>query len=340
MRLLDSVGTVNSTIQETDNGNSDRNININNQKTSRCHSTLHIIAIFIAWHVYIIGNYIFAAAFYSFGDARGSSPAQFLLVFVVATSVFKWMLKKLARKVDIDIAMADIANINTDRINIDSNQSINNSNTPIVALEMTMELIVDTMYYLAYYQVLCSELAFRGNMVQFGRIVLIHILSETCQSIIRFSNTYFYVTSQLISKFKQYYCAQNSCFGSLLLMFVIGRFKDNSNLNEWRIRQSIDTVLRHISSMIWFINFMVGIQIKMPAFVAAYGQSNVNKALTYMTSIFCVDMLYFLLVFEFNYFFRQEEDSFNIWKPFLLLFENNRKHILLIFWVAMYMYQI
>ena len=97
---------------------------------------------------------------------------------------------------------------------------------------------MDMIYFLYYYNILITELAYTNNIWVFIQIEGIHVASEMCQSLIRFSHLYFTLQNKLYLKVKDWY--------------LVKFFQDESTIDEWRIRHSIDISMRFFAFMATF----------------------------------------------------------------------------------------
>lgn len=235
--------------------------------------------------------------------------SDYIYFLLLLTSLFKLLLKKIARKIDT--------------------RTININYTPViikqVSLELLIELVFDMIYFTNYYFYFIFELSKVSIITLLSRIVLIHIFTEIIQSTVRFSKIYF----NLALKVQKYLKSETSNYISRVLLRLI---KDESNFDEWRIRQSVDMSLRIFSSIISFIlniiyTFGAGYQVwNRHGFFK--NKHDFHSGIFYGCLAFVIDIVYFLLVFLINY------NTFNIWKPFLSIFSANGKIIVSVFVIA------
>ena len=132
-----------------------------------------------SWFVYILGHI----------DSNRLRLTYFFYILLIGTSCFKRLLKYFARKIDI-VRMNTIDN--------------SNSKLCLISLEITSEFAVNITYYATYYFYFMFDLLndkINHSILLFIQIAAIHILSEICQSIIRFSQLYFQVTSKWTDRF-------------------------------------------------------------------------------------------------------------------------------------------
>ena len=200
----------------------------------------------------------------------------YFVLFLLFTSAMKVLLKKIARKIDIirlGIDMADqclqprifrASFTNSDRgalsVAISDNSilsytdelvptvdktlylcaNINNCNTKVsISLEMFMEFFVSRYYY-GKYRYIVFEYFSKLSFITFMIDNFLHVISEFCQSSVRFSAKYYDVSSKKIFDIVIY--------DNVLLNWLFT--KDNCTLYEWRIRVSLDLCLRIIAFII------------------------------------------------------------------------------------------
>ena len=239
------------------------------------------------------------------------------LLFV--TSFFKFVLKYIARKIDID------------NMNCTYNYNCNSSQRRwynYVSMEMFVEFLFIFTYFINYYELFIFELS-KAHIIDTILLIFQHLLSESIQSILQFSTVYFDATKTLHSKLQLYYnnsdhnsSNKNHCRSKMYQQFLVLLLKiveNDGNVNEWRIRHSIDCVIRFIVLVSSFVFFGV-ILVVLPYQV--FNVSNKDQfynGIFYVCLSFSCDLIYFVCIFLFYYM----NNHFNIWKPFALIYNFN-----------------
>ena len=124
---------------------------------------------------------------------------------------------------------------------------------------------------------------------------------------------------------------------------IVKLFKDDSTLNEWKIRHSIDMSIKVVSLINAFVILLW--------YVIVVGKDgfgiNDNDEFTYGLYFYClsffIDIIYFTFVFLLNYCLIKDIDSHNhnsnqhrnVWQPFLLLYQTSKKIILSVASISM-----
>ena len=205
-------------------------------------------------------------------------------------------------------------------------------------MELLIEFSINFQYFVNYYQLFIYEVSLLKHVSNVLEIILLHLLSESCQSIIRFSTFYFDITTKIYTTTQVYYnsgCDGENC---KLLSLFLNIFEDDSNNNEWKIRHSIDSSIRCMS-LICSLCFVVFEQIIFPHsnFLVSSKADFYNGILYFCLSFLC-DLMYFLCLFVFNYYCNHDH-CFNIWKPVIFMFNVNKNVLLLMFVCALLMLQ-
>lgn len=192
-----------------------------------------------------------------------------------------------------------------------------------VSMEMFVEFFINFVYFISYYYLFIFELS-TLNTKKLLFLILQHLLSESCQSIVRFSTLYFNQTTLLCTKLKDYGNDRNTIC-KVFIFFLLNIFKDDSNLDEWKIRHSIDSSIRGIAFITSFVVFAIQlIAIPRRTWLVS-NEYDYYIGIIYLFISFSFDVMYFCSLFLFNYFFN---NHFNIWKPLTLIYISNYKVVL------------
>ena len=248
-----------------------------------------------------------------------------------STSCSKLLLKYISKKIDIN--------------NMNRNKNYNNINCNYnctawyhyVSLELFIEFGINFVYFLNYYELFIHELSSK-QIYKVFLLIFFHLLSESCQSILRFSSIYFKITKILYKTIQHYHTndviinynninTKKNKMSQKFLSVLLNIFEDDSNIDEWRIRHSIDSCIRCISFICSFSLFAIRIAIIPSTEYLVSKKSNYYRGLFYCCLSFSCDLIYFLLIFLFNYCFN---NHLNIWKPIMLIYAANDKFVLLV----------
>ena len=234
----------------------------------------------------------------------------YCLLFV--TSFLKLLLKFLARKIDIN------------------NMNCNHNSTKwyhYISMELLIEFTINFQYFANYYELFIYELSSLKHVWNVLEIIFLHLLSESCQSTIRFSSFYFDLTKKIYTTTQFYHNNNNTNNGGKLLSLLLNIFEDDSNNNEWKIRHSIDSSIRCMS-LIFSFSFVVFQLFILPhAYFLISTNADFNDGIFYFCLSFLCDLMYFLCLFVCNYYCNH---GFNIWKPVVFMFNANGNVLVLI----------
>ena len=282
-------------------------------KCDRCFVTFVVFG--IVWWLFIWCNYVIGEITYYCDNL-----AYYFYALLSITSVFKFGLKQIARRIDIYSLNDNIGGLYHKRIcKICTCDFIHS-----MSLEIMVEFVVNLVYYIWFYEVLILELAMIDDISIFIKITILHVLSEICQTVIRFSNHYFHITSIILQKF-----ISNKCLPKLIVLLL----QDESTFDEWRTRHAIDMAVRVVS----FISSFIIVFVYIVANVYTFNKQQYDRTVEYFLQSFGVDVAYFSLVFVVNYCNlckKCGETQFNVWKPFLMLFAANYKALWCLFFVG------
>ena len=286
----------------------DKNTPMNKYKCSFC---LYVVFIFVILLFSCAKDFMETVLYYYTENVN-----YYFYYLLFTTSFFKLLLKFLSRRIDV-INMT---------CNCNSNKWYHK-----VSLEMFIEFAINYMYFRDYYQLFVFELSSKDiSNVLF--VIFLHLLSELCQSIIRFSAFYFDRTKQIYDKMRSMK-SNDKCFQMLTLVFL-DVFKDDSNLNIWRIRHSIDSSIRCLSLICAFLRFgMTLITLPQDIFQVS-GKSTFYNGILYCFMSLLSDLIYFFVLFLGNYYFH---NHFNIWKPIISMYTANKNVLICVFCASWFM---
>ena len=113
--------------------------------------------------------------------------------------------------------------------------------------------------------------------------------------------------------------------------FIRINFGDDSNYQQWRIRQSIDMSLRVLSLLICFITaFMKIVASGYENYSQFISQQEFFHGIVFGVVSMSIEIAYFgLLMIVYRYYY-----NFNVWKPFLTMYQCNHKVIFGLFGLA------
>ena len=262
---------------------------------------------------------------------------------LVLLTIFKLIFKSICRK--IDLISVKISNMNMNRktnyskrkykyknnnynninnINITSNSNSNSNINVIsfVSFEMLTEFEFTLFYYLFYYNYFVTELGSINHFSVFIFVSIFHIFSEICQSIMRFSKLYFHLSTKYYDNCLNF--CQNHHLSKLekMIVKIIG---DDSTFDEWQTRHSIDVCLRILSLIVAFPVVLTNLLIAGSKTFRIQGNGFKYAILYYFLS-FGMDMTYFMCLYLYN--------NFNIFEPFLKLYDKNNKIVVTIILVG------
>lgn len=294
-----------------------------------CSWDFWILIIFvIAWSIYILLIYFCAITSYM------NNTTYYFYGLLSITSTFKIILKLIG--IQIDIIRIKTINIE-DRltITVDYNASyeyrdpINKKYYNYISFDLLMELVINIIYFNSYYIVFISQLYDLATDAKlFLQVTILHVLSELCQSIIRFSKFYFDISTNIFQFFSNLLGKKH---------WIIYYSTDESTFEEWRTRHSIDMTIRIFAMIISYSSVMLEIcSLSKSSFPQAFGATTNERKeiLLYLNISFIIDVVYFTLVFIFNNYCQPKHLRYNVWKPFLLFFGRSYKVVLTLFIVA------
>ena len=162
--------------------------------------------------------------------------------WLLLTSINKWILKKIGRKIDQKrIQLLLVYNITNDE-----------SEMKLYSIEWFVEILMSLKYWNAYRTNLVFFLIYQPWGVFFSTIIS-HLISEFIETSIKLSK-YFWKQMQIYQNITKY---DNLCFGGICKLIRM-QIYDDSKYIEWTMRQTVDIVLRFLVSnitVIWWFMF-------------------------------------------------------------------------------------
>lgn len=282
-------------------------------KHERDGATITFIRFLILWMTFIWCIYVLLTL--------NISELSYVFYWLLGiSSVFKWVLKRVARQIDMyTMRLAG-------RLGITYATDVNVSKFyHFVSLEILVELVITMIYYAYYYFYFILHLSLINNSNVFIKITICNTLSEMFHSTLRLSKPYFYLTSKIQNAFVNWQVCKR-CVPFWLVKIT----KDDSTFSEWQTRYAIDMSFRVFSIVINFAMVMIWL------YIVGYKEFNIGNensfenGIFYFVIAFGIEVTYFFFVFCINYVCYH----FNVWKPFLTVFEANFRVSVSLFTVA------
>ncbi len=213
---------------------------------------IYFIALVYAWLVSI----------YNHGFAKKNYTNSYYLILLTSCSIKK-ILKKIANKCD-EIRM------------------VHNTQNSYLSLQYFIEFYVSLIYYYWLRQFVAYHTF--EDWSTFAVLIIFHILSEICESCIRFSTVYH----------KLIYRNENIIFFFL---------KTNDALSTWHDRMSMDFVIRYFAALLtgvlWIITFLSNGK---RVWVTYWNSlEKYENGIMFLLLNIAVDILYFFIVYTYNY---------------------------------------
>ena len=251
-------------------------INVRNQ-------SYHLLSIYILfliiWGIFAFGWHLIFTLNFSYIMDNHEKQFEYLFYFLLFwNSCFKYLLKKVARKIDQRRSL--------DRLKMSHR----------VSLEIFIEFNMSAMYYWLYRYIIIHNLS-NESFSKFALISFYHIMSEVIQSV-KIMPFYYRITKDIINK-------------SSKLRYW---YNDKSTLYHWRVRKSIDIVIRLIPSMTLGIVMIIYYLLYPPH----YYVKNIWKAELFNFLSIIIDLIWFLILVLFH----QIHSKFSLLRPFVILSEN------------------
>ena len=160
------------------------------------------------------------------------------------------------------------------------------------SMELFVEFCINFAYFIFNYCLFIFELS-SADIYHVLFLIFSHLSSESCQSVLRLSKWYFDKTKLLSTKMQTYWSCDNSdnsnTAGQKVQHFILQRLKDESNLNEWRIRHSLDFSIRCVVLILSFVLFgMLLVIIPHDAWLVSHKSGYENGILYFNMFIGCI----------------------------------------------------
>lgn len=298
------------------------NLNQNEAIVAKNNDNRYYVLFGIIWIVYVWIMYIFHI------ERNFDSNRIHYYGLLILTTFFKITLKRIARQIDISA----VTRLHLNGSNMTTATGIDSR----VSFELVCELIVSFNYYVLFYILFIFELSLIDDVSLFLEITTLHVLSEIFQSLIRLSKIYFQFANIVYNQVNGVYLSANErllvsesnlakCQRFLCDMIIGGiilkYFKDDSTFDEWRVRHSLDLTLRIIALITCVVCVLGYLIIDGYAIDGIESKFEYNRSLLYLAISLGVDVLYFILLWIYQYF----RYDFNFCKPILILFVVNTR---------------
>ena len=229
---------------------------------------------------------------------RERSWEYFYIIFICFMVPCKWLLKRTSR-------CLDECQITASKLRL------------LFSLECFMEYFCDIVYWSIFriivsYYVLSYEVLFE--------ILIIHFMTEWWVSSVMFSKKYYDISKQIMTRFDKGY--DQKC--SVCIQFIHERFKDASNIHQWRVRCGLDCVTRFNVVLLTalfqlLLNFLVNDDVR---------HYTDNRGNVFNAIVIGLELIYFAFgVFLYHYFM----NGVNIFYGFIGLLEwqdNTMKYVI------------
>eukprot|EP01084_Bolivina_argentea_P005484 10333_1 len=232
-------------------------------------------------------------------------------ILLISTTFLKYILKKIARKIDFYRTLDEYENNNTFEI----------------SLELFTEYLISTIYWLNYR----GLLIYHQSAISFSMFLYTkssHILSESWETIVRPSQFYYNVSgfmqNWLISK------AGNK----------LNNIYDDSTDSQWRYRLSVDITIHFLVSILSGLFLLItlliwkyfGIHLDFKGQNEDLDLSNSTidntteyQFLYYLTITISVDLVYFIIIWIFWHLYW----NINLFQIFVVVYEFNKKRMII-----------
>ena len=204
------------------------------------------------------------------------------------TSFWKWVLKKVAKRMDAE------------RIR---NSALNH----ILSLEYLMEWYLSVVY-VSWFRI---NIVYNVPPLElFVVLFLVHIGSEVAVSCTRFSRWYFELTTRIMACL-----SAKAKRGHSFYKYLSRILEDDSDLNEWRNRNALDMTLRLYSSLlVGIIQLYLLLVISSTGFSEAYQLDTYGRGIRYGSFLTAAELLYFAVLWAHQWRTKQ----YDIFSPFTL----------------------
>eukprot|EP01084_Bolivina_argentea_P155389 270782_1 len=211
------------------------------------------------------------------------------VMFLIWTSIFKLILKKIARIMDY----------------VRNDRDAEYEGKFKLCIEYLVEWILSVLYWIWLRALVAIDLPSTKNYLI---LVAIHIIAEFIESNVKFTKLYFMLSASAL-RYIEMKKKDNELFA-----FVYYVFNDDSELIEWRNRLSMDALVRFYASVIsGIVQCLVFISIGKAFFVKHFGINKYRDVLMYTAVSTSIEILHYLL----TYLFLLTWYKFNMIEPFV-----------------------
>lgn len=252
-------------------------------------------------------------------------------MFVFILSFFKYILKRIARKIDV-LRFVSIPNI-TNYTHIDpdffSIRQKMNVKTQISFELFLIEFFIQCYYFTNYRLYTVIYLSKHGNneFLKFCLLVSFHFIGEIFASSICLSKWYFVFTSRVTRTIIE----RNSIVGNVIVMFLN---KDDSNYDQWLIRCYLDTVLRFFVGLMTAFIQLILLAVYRKKYYAIADNEQYSRAGIFIAVETILEFVYFIIVCLYHW----KIEKRYIWKPMKTLLQNMRPWQIMLIWCVIYVW--
>ena len=261
-------------------------------------------------------------------------------IFLFVNILIKWLLKKVGRRIDQNRIRLQLQLLKQNKNDhFDNNDHCDFSDdVKIFSMEWFIEILLTSIYYWNFRTYVMFWLSYI-SWKRFLQTIVVHLLSETIETIVKMSQTYHvtsskfigYMRSKRIEKLKEFdknMVSMSNCKDCGFTIWLYYVCKDDSNYKEWQIRHSIDLCFRlsvAIVSGLW----QIGNVWLFAKTYYGFGQKEYNTALRYLGISMSIEMGYFAIVYATQKFFHH----FSIFEYNVVVWKTYKKWIILS-WIA------
>ena len=270
---------------------------------------------------------------------------EFTLIYIflfILTELIKWCLKRIARMVDMTRSHEILVKHRTTRTRSRAqsrtrNHSTFNRNNNIfdgrnhdcyLSFELVTELFMSCVYWLAYRELVMYSVP---TWTQFWKVKLVHIALEYYYYSLRPSDYYYKITkyvqdrvdfTKLVTKGICCCCFKRSKDRNMVKLLL--NFNDDSTLIQWKIRCSLDIVIKFTASVISSI--VIAIEVIILGYKTFDDSRELyNRGIMYNAISTGIEVLYFVLI----YLYQAKIHQFSLLEPFWSIYIANKKLIIL-----------
>lgn len=252
---------------------------------ARIKLSLLYVVFFVEWTILVSGLYFLQNMVLDF--------EIWYYCFLVSTSSMKYIMKKIARKIDQKRVMLDLLNIN---INYNNDLDQFHDDLLIFSFEWFVELLVSVIYWFIYYFWIYGSASTQdlNNLNHFFRFlvftVMLHLFSEIFQTTLKISKLYFNLTNTFIQSAKNI---------PLVNLFVRNSNNISCNYLQWTVRNSIDIMIRFLASLVSGVFMLIYVATRGKHITYAL-EDTYEEYMLRLCIAFAADVLYFGLTLLIN----------------------------------------